>query len=219
MGTRETHRRRSVDGTDADAKLAALKSIVQTLVREHYWEENEEEAKRRFVEMAEADLPVAMAITNELTEEELDQAFRWPRGKGEGGLPESPVIAFLTEEQRERVRVTSAAEDEGDRARSLAMEERDAPAGKSLPASERTGLAEERFVSAMVEDLVRRRGEGAAVGVGTNDERIAAMPEPWKSRTRRELERLREELGEVLGDTTGAEGNDNPTGHTPLSTG
>lgn len=70
----------TVAGTDADEKVAALKAIVQTLVGEHYSEENEDEAKRRFLAMAEADLPVAMAIVNEPTEAELDAAFRWPPG-------------------------------------------------------------------------------------------------------------------------------------------
>ena len=99
------------------------------------------------------------------------------------------------------------------------MEERDVDAGESLPASERLRLAEERFVSAMFEDLVRRRGEESrARAKETVDETIAAMPEPWMSRTRRELERLREDLGEMVADETRGEASENATGETPLNT-
>lgn len=207
-------------GTDADARVAALKAIVQTLILEHYSEENEEETKRRFLAMAEADLPVAMAIVNELTEAELDAAFRWPRGSegdARSELPATPVVAFLTEEQQERVRVTSVAEDEGDRARAIAMEERDVSGGKSLPACERVRIAEERFVSAMVEDLVRHRGKSAAVVAGTIDERVAGLPESWMSRTRRELERLRDDLDDMLASSGESEvsGASDPDGPAP----
>ena len=209
-----------MDGSDADTRIAALTAIVQTLILEHYWEEDEEEAKRRFLALAEADHPVAMVIVNELTDQELDAAFRWPResdAEPGGVLPATPVIGFLTEEQYERARVTAVAEDEGERARTFVAEVPGVPGAAELPACERIRLAEERFVSAMHEDLVRRRGEaGHARGQGTVDETIAAMPEPWKSRTRRELERLREDLGEMLGNKPGADSNDS-TGHTPLS--
>ena len=211
-----------MDGTDTDTKIAALTAIVQTLVLEHYGQEDEEEARQRFLAMAEADYPVAMAIINELTEAELDAAFRWPgKNKGEeDGLPATPVITFLSEEQRERVRVTSVAEDEGDRARAFATEEPDVPGAALFLTSERVRLAEERFVSAMVEELVRRRGEEVRPrSKGTFDETIAAMPEPWSSRTKRELERLRKDLGKMLGGETRADDNGDSKDETSLSAG
>ena len=192
-----------MDGTDAGTRIAALTAIVQTLVLEHYWEEDEEQAKKKFLAMAEADHPVAMAIVEALSEAELDAAFRWPHGTSEdagNALPATPVIAFLTEEQYERARVTAIAEDEGDQALAFAMQEPGLPGAGSLPASERIRIAERQFVSSMVEDLVRRRGQDPAVRAGTVDETIAAMPEPWRSRSRRELERLREDLGEMLAE-------------------
>lgn len=188
-------------GTDVDTKIAALTAIVQTLVLEHYWEEDEEEAKRRFLALAEADHPLAMAIVHELTDEELDAAFRWPRSANADArnpLPATPVVAVLTEEQYEQARVTAVAEDECDRVRALAAEDADMPGGESLPANERMRIAQERFVAAMIQDLADRRGgEADAALKGTVEQRIADMPEPWKSRTMREVERLRNDLGEM----------------------
>ena len=168
-----------MDDNEASRKIAALTAIIQTLILEQYWEEDEEAGKRRFLGMAEGDHPVAMAIVNELTEDELDAAFRWPGQTHMGAgkeLPATPVVAFLTENQYERARVTCVAEDVGDFARELAMQE-PIPAGATAPgASERIGLAEERFVSGMIRDLVARRGEGiAAVTKEGVEARIAAM--------------------------------------------
>ena len=112
--------------------------------------------------------------------------------------------------------MTAVAEDEGDRARTFVTEVPGVPGAGSFPASERLRLAEERFVSAMVDDLVQRRDEGGFARVHQGvDEAIAAMPEPWRSRTRRELERLREDLVEMLGDEAGAEGTESSTGEGP----
>jgi len=198
-----------VDENEANRKVGALKAIIQTLLLEHYWEMDEESGKQRFLGMAEADHLVAMAILNELTQEELAAAFRWPGGEDGDrarGLPALPVIAFLTEAQYERARVTTLAEDEGDRARSLAMEEWERSGAKAQGESELLILAEERFVSAMVKDLVARRGEdAAALEEGALEERIASMHEPWGSRTRRELERLREDLALMLEESARSE--------------
>ena len=98
-----------MEENEAERKIAALTAIIQTLILEHYWEADEEAGKQRFLRMAEGDHPVAMAIMNELSEAELAEAFRWPgqthmdAGKE---LPAMPVVAFLTEDQYERARVT-----------------------------------------------------------------------------------------------------------------
>ena len=187
---------------NASRKIAALTAIIQTLILEHYWEADEEAGKQRFLGLAEGEHPVAMAVMNELTEDELDAAFRWPDQTHMGGgkeIPAMPVVAFLTEEQYERARVTCIAEHECDQAVALAMEETNLPGATALRASERIAIAEERFVSGMVKDLVARRSEGtAAVTTEGVAARIEAMPEPWKSRTRNELERVREDLIEML---------------------
>ena len=155
--------------------------------------------------MAEGDHPVAMAIMNELSEDELDAAFRWPDQTHMGAgkeLPVAPVVAFLTQDQYERARVTCVADAEGDFARELAMED-PIPAGATAPgANERIALAEERFVSGMANDLAARRGEGiAAVTKEGVEARIEAMPEPWKSRSRNELQHVRENLTELFDES------------------
>ena len=190
---------------EASRKIAALTAIIQTLILEHYWEEDEEAGKERFRRMVEGDHPVAMAIVSELTQDELDAAFTWPDetdtdvGKE---LAATPVVAYLTEDQYERARVTCIAEHEGEKAVALAMEEPNLPGATVLRASERIALAEERFVSGMVKDLVARRGEEiSAVTKQGVEARIEAMPEPWRSRTRQELERVREHLIEMLAES------------------
>ena len=188
----------------ASRKLAALTAIIQTMLLEHYWEQDETEGKRRFLRLAEADHPVAMAIVNELSEEEFDAAFRWPGGTNRDrtkGLAATPVLAFLTEEQYERARVAAVAEDEGEQARGLAAEEPGRSRTGTHEVKERIRLAEKRFVAAMIEDLVSRRDEALdASAKATVEECIEAMPEPWKSRTRNELERIREDVAERLLD-------------------
>lgn len=180
-------------------KLAALTAIVQTMILERYWERDEERAKRRFLRMAEADHPVAMAIVDVLSEEELDSAFRWPGGTardGAQGLAATPVLGFLTEAQYERARVAAVAEDAAEQAQWLVAE----TPGRTNAVPGHIEGAEDRFVSAMFEDLVERRGETAqASAKGAVDERVEAMPEPWRSLTRRELERLRKDAAGASG--------------------
>ena len=202
-----------MDRTDPRRTIAALKATVQTLLLEHYWEEDEEKAKQRFLELAEADHPMAMAVVNELSEDELEAAFRWPDKAdepGATGLTRMPVIEFLTDEQRERARVTAVAEDEGDRVRTFVTRELGSSEGGVRWASERIRIAEKQFVAAMAEDLAVRRGAPIASGTKADiREMLFAMPEPWKSRTERELGRLRQELfkisrGGAAGKWTGA---------------
>ena len=82
------------------------------------------------------------------------------------------------------------------------MEESDLQGATALGASERVAVAEEQFVSGMVKDLAARRGEKVEMGTKRSvEERIAAMPEPWKSRTRNELERIREDVAEMLAES------------------
>ena len=212
-------REEAVDGIDADTRIAALKAIVQTLVLEHYWEEDEAKAKQRFLDLAGADHPVAMAVVNELTDEEFDAAFRWPRGANgdtRSALPATPVVAFLTEEQYERARVAAVVEDEGDRAQAFATQEPGGAGAGSLPASERVRMAQEQFVSSMLRDLAARRGEEAGEGAqGTVEERISAMPEPWRSRAMRELARLQEDLAELLSESGESWALDGPDANAP----
>ena len=193
-----------MDENEAGRKIAALKAIIQTLLLERYWKEDEDEGKRGFLRVVASDDPVSMAIVTELTEHELDVAFRWPEQVcmvAGNELLATPVVAFLNEEQYERARITRVAADERDRVLVLALEELDLRGAEARGTEACIRLAEQRFVAAMVKDLVARRGEPLDSSTkGTVDEKIDAMPEPWKNRTQEELSELREEIRKVAED-------------------
>ena len=192
-----------MDDNEARRKIGALKAIVQTLLLERYWKEDEEEGKREFLRAVDADDPVSMAIATELTEDELDRSFRWPEPSHEDAGEEllaTPVVAYLTEGQRERARVSDVAANESDSAVVRALQELDPEGNGAKETGDLVRSAEEQFVESMLKDLVTQQGERHEMDEGrTVDERVGAMPEPWRSRTRKELARLREELGKPAG--------------------
>ena len=159
-----------MEENEASRKIAALTAIIQTLILELYWNEDEAAGKQRFFDAVEEDDPVSMAIANELTGSEIDVAFAWP-GHTQVGveeeLPDTPVMAFLSEEQRERARITSIAEEEGDRAYALAVQEPDPPAGEPIGTEGRVRLAEKLFLAAIVKDVIARTGESALRNLST----------------------------------------------------
>ena len=203
----------------ASRKIAALTAIIQTLIIEHYWGVGEETGKQRFFDAVAEDDPVSMAIANELNGPEIDVAFAWPghtQTDVEEEVPDTPVMAFLSEEQRERARVTSLAEEEGDKSHALAVQEPDPPGGEPIGTEGRVRLGEKLFLAAIVKDVIARRGESALGDQGqTVDEAITTMPEPWNSRTRKRLGKLREDLREALaemsvGDMNGSSSPEDP---------
>ena len=186
----------------ASRQVAALKAIVQTVIPDLYSSRKERRDQECFFEMVRDDDPVSMAIANALTEDEIAAAFSWGDGTDESVESEfrtTPVTPFLTEEQRERARVMRVAEHEADKARVFALD----PAGTGsdgAPDAER-GVKpyEEAFVAAMAKDLVEQRSGDALDGSeGSVEERIESFPEPWRSRTRKELGRLREDIAGML---------------------
>ena len=59
----------------------------------------------------------------------------------------------------------------------------------------RSEMGTRRFVEAMTSDALAHRGElRENVPAATLDERIAALPEPWRTRTRHELEILNDRI-------------------------
>ena len=118
----------------ASRQVAALKAIVQTVIPDLYWSRKERRDQDCFFEMVEDSDPVSMAIANELTEDEIAAAFAWDEGD-DGSIGAefrtTPVMPFLTEEQRERARVMRIAENAADKARVFALES----AGASSPRS------------------------------------------------------------------------------------
>ena len=61
-------------------------------------------------------------------------------------------------------------------------------------------IATRRFVEAMTKDALAHRADVRQnVPAATLDERIATLPEPWRTRTRHELETLKDRIAKTLG--------------------
>ena len=69
-----------MDRKGASRQIAALKAILKTLLPEDYLMQSGGSPKDNFLESLEKDEPIVMAITNELTESEIEGAFRRPKG-------------------------------------------------------------------------------------------------------------------------------------------
>ena len=105
--------------------IAALKAIIQTIMPEFYLMQGSGQPKQNFRESLEKDEAIAMAISNEFTESEIDDAFGWTKMASEGGEAElhaTPVTPFLNAEQIGKVRLQLAN-----------MDRNDAPSGEGIP--------------------------------------------------------------------------------------
>ena len=108
----------------ASRQIAALKAIIQTMMPEFYLMQSGGSPKEAFLESLEKDEPIAMAISNEFTESEIENAFGWTKMGSEGGETElraTPVTPFLNEEQTERLRASMVASELGYGARDGGM--------------------------------------------------------------------------------------------------
>ena len=103
-------------------RCAALTAIVQMLMTEVYRGPGngaEERGVHEFHTLAEQGDPLACAITNVLSESEIEQALGAPQhahATHDGALRALPVYPYLTGEQRERARLMRIAEDAADEA-------------------------------------------------------------------------------------------------------
>ena len=100
----------------AERQIAALRAIVQTMMPEYYLMQSGGQPQKGFLESLEAGDAVAMAISNELTQPEIEHAFGWPQRATDGGEAElraTPVTPFLTAEQTQRLRASLAASQAG----------------------------------------------------------------------------------------------------------
>ena len=189
-----------MDDHEARRRAGALKAIIQTMIHELSWGAAGARGREALFEMAEDGDPLSMAIVNELSRSEIDEAFGWAAG-GDGSIESElraiPVMAHLTREQRERVRASRVAEHEVDEARAGAVR------GPG-PCAARERVGEELFVAAMARHLDEHRGEACGpVAGGTVNETVDAMPAPWRSRTRSGLAALRDQIRAALEDDDG----------------
>ena len=190
--------------TEASRQIAALKAIVQTMLPDHYPRGHGKDGKTLFAEQLEEDELLAMAVANELSEQELEHAFAWvdaSHGAIDNELAASPVRPHLSEEQVQRARVALLAIAEVDDAHTLAVRMPDRPGEPPLTADERVRMGEEVFVGRIEIDVLHEH-EGwsgfTTRAAGDIEERIDSLPEPWRQRVKGILPELRSRLRETL---------------------
>ena len=178
-------------------EIAALKAIVQTMLPDVYWHD-ELECRDFFLEQVEDHDPVAMAVTNVLSEEEVEHAFAWGRENYKevaSELRTMPVAAHLSAEQFERAVVMYTAAEEAENAHERATRAKVATRMSPRAIAARIRKGEEEFVGGMM----KRAGiETGNFGDASIEGRIAELPGPWKSRTERDLATLRTRIQETL---------------------
>ena len=126
-----------MNAAEAGRQIAALKAIVQTMLPDHYPRGHAKDGKALFGEQLAEDELLAMAVANELSENELEHAFRWADasyGTIDNELAASPVRPHLSEEQVQRARVALLAIAEVDDAHTLAVRMPDRPEEPPLTA-------------------------------------------------------------------------------------
>ena len=166
--------------------IAALTAIAQTMLPELY-----AGGAREFDEAVRDDEPLALAIGNTLCADAIAEGFAWsgasPRSP-DAELGAIPAAAFISAAQRLRARVMFVSHDAADAAHAMAL---GPPGAPRRDVASVLGLAAGHFADAMTRDA---RSHGADVvetaPAASVEARIAALPEPWRSRTRRDLERL-----------------------------
>ena len=193
-----------MDEEEARRQIAALKAIVQAMMSEVYAGAGSETGRRLFNLQFEDDEVLAMAIANELGEGELAKAFGLAEaefGSAQDELTASPVVPHLRKDQRARARVALLAHAEADHAHTLAVRAPERPGGPPLTDEERVGLGEEAFLGRIEIDILHEH-EGWS-GFTTRaradvDERLEALPDPWRKHAARRLSELKARIRETL---------------------
>ena len=178
-------------------EVAALKAIVQTMLPDVYWHDDME-CRDFFLEQVDDHDPVAMAVTNVLSEEEVEHAFGWGRENYKAVASElrtMPVAAHLSAEQFERAVIMYTAAEEAENAHESATRAQVATRMSPRAIAARVRKGEEEFVGGMM----KRAGiETGNFGNASIEEMIAELPGPWKSRMEKDLTALRERIQETL---------------------
>ena len=183
---RPDHETIAMQPDDPLRTIAALTAIVQTMLPELY-----AGGARQFDEAVRDDEPLALAIGNTLGAEAIAEGFAWSGASTrspDAELAAIPAADFLSAAQRLRARVMVFAHDAADAAHAMAL---GPPGASRRDAASVLDLAAGQFIDAMTRDA---RSHGADVAetapAASVEARIAALPEPWRSRTRHDLELL-----------------------------
>ena len=193
-----------MEENEARRQIAALKAIIQAMMSEVYSGAGSETGRRLFNLQLEEDEVLAMAIANELGEEELAKAFglaEAERGSAQDELTASPVAPHLRKDQRARARVALLAHAEADHAYTLAVRAPERPGRPPLSDEGRVGLGEEAFLGRIEIDILQEH-EGWS-GFTTRaradvDERLEALPEPWRKHAAKQLPAVKARIRETL---------------------
>ena len=192
-----------MDETGAQRKIAALKAIVQTMVHEVY-SGGSESARELFLVQLEEDEVLAVAVANELSEDELEHAFTWAEaaiGSEKDAMSANPVVPYLSDAQRTRTRVALLAHEEADHAHTVAVRAPDRPDAAPLSDDERVALGEETFLGRIEIDVLHEHegwsGFTTMAKAGT-DARLANLPEPWREHASARLPGIKAQIQETL---------------------
>ena len=193
-----------MDDNEACRKIAALTAIVQTMMHEVYCAHGAVDGRESFDLQVEEDELLAMAIANELGEEELAHAPGWVEaafGSNNDELSASPVARHLRADQRERARVALFALEEADHAHTLAVRMPDRPGVAPLGDEERVSMGEETFLGRIEIDVLHEH-EGwsgfTTMAKPHPNERLDHLPEPWRKHAAKRLAELRARITETL---------------------
>ena len=192
-----------MDEDAARRKIAALTAIVQTMIHEVFSGPGEKNGRETFDLQFEEDELLAMAIANELTEEELDRAFGWVEtayGPSSDEVSASPVAPHVRPDQRTRARVALLANEEADNAHTLAVRIPDRPGEPQLTAEDRIRIGVEAILGKIEIDVLHEQeGWSAFTTTAKSDrrERLDHLPEPWRKHAARTLPVLRARLKET----------------------
>ena len=193
-----------MDDSEARRKIAALTAIVHTMMHEVYSGPGNEGGRESFDLQVDEDELLAMAIANELAEEELVEAFRWMEvafGSSGSEVSASPVAAHLRAEQRMRARIALLALEEADHAHTLAVRIPDRAGEPPLSDEERVRMGEEAFLGRIEIDILHEH-EGwsgfTTMAKPEPNERLEHLPEPWRKHAAKRLPELRARLKETL---------------------
>ena len=197
--------RTAVNDNEARRKIAALTAIVQTMMHEVYSGSGNEGGRESFDLQVDEDELLAMAIANELTEEELARAFGWMEGafgSGSNEVSASPVAPHLRAEQRMRARIALLALEEADHAHTLAVRIPNRAGEPPLSDEERVRMGEEAFLGRMEIDVLHEHERWSAgfttMAKPEPNERLKHLPEPWRKHAAKRLPELRARLKETL---------------------
>ena len=103
----QQQRETAMENIEAQRTIGALKAIIQTVMPELYSALGKAGSKANFYQEHEHHDLIATAIANELTENEIDEAFGWNErasSSAEAEMRETPIVPYLRPEQAKRFR-------------------------------------------------------------------------------------------------------------------